>query len=97
VLHSFAGPEGANPYFGSLVIDGKGNLFGAASTGGASNLGTVFALNLISRKLRVLHTFDGADGANPLGGLLRDTHGRLYGTTYQGGTFGAGVVFILAP
>ncbi len=97
VLHSFAGPEGANPYFGSLVIDGKGNVFGTASTGGASNLGTVFALNLISRKLRVLHTFDGADGASPLGGLLRDTHGRLYGTTYQGGTFGAGVVFILAP
>jgi uncharacterized repeat protein (TIGR03803 family) len=67
VLHSFAGPEGANPYFGSLVIDGKGNVFGTASTGGASNLGTVFALNLISRKLRVLHTFDGADGASPLG------------------------------
>jgi uncharacterized repeat protein (TIGR03803 family) len=79
-----------------LVIDGSGNLFGAASTGGASNVGTVFELNP-RHKLTVLHTFSGADGANPLGGLLLDAHGNLYGTTYQGGAFGAGLVFILVP
>jgi uncharacterized repeat protein (TIGR03803 family) len=97
VLHSFAGPEGANPYFGSLVIDENGNLFGTASTGGASNLGTVFHFNSVLRKLKVLHTFSGTDGANPLGGLLDGADGKLYGTTYQGGTFGAGVTFALGP
>jgi uncharacterized repeat protein (TIGR03803 family) len=97
VLYSFAGPEGANPYFGTLVLDGKGHLFGAASTGGESNVGTVFEFYLASRKLTVLHTFTGVDGANPLGGLLRDAGGRLYGTTYQGGFFNAGVVFAVVP
>jgi len=96
VLHSFAGPEGANPYFGSLVIDNNGNLFGAASTGGASNIGTLFRLSPAGT-LTVMHTFGGADGANPLGGLLRDAHGNLYGTTYQGGALGAGAVFKFVP
>jgi len=90
------GPEGANPYFGSLVIDENGNIFGTASTGGRSNVGSVFKRSPGGR-LTVLHAFSGADGANPLGGLLRDTHGNLYGTTYQGGTFGAGIAFIVVP
>jgi len=96
VLHSFTGPEGANPYYGSLIVDENDNLIGAASTGGASNVGTVFEISP-HQKLKVLHTFSGADGANPLGGLLRDAYGNLYGTTYQGGAFGAGVVFSLVP
>jgi uncharacterized repeat protein (TIGR03803 family) len=62
VLHSFSGPEGASPYFGSLVIDENSNIFGAASTGGASNVGTVFKRSP-GGKLTVLHTFSGADGA----------------------------------
>ncbi len=96
VLHSFAGPEGVNPYFGSLVIDDNGNLFGAASGGGLSHSGTIFELSS-GHKLTVLHTFVGTDGANPLGGLLRDSHGNLYGTTYLGGSFDAGLAFILVP
>ncbi len=35
---------------------------------------------------RVLYSFaGGADGANPLAGLVRDAAGNLYGTTYDGG------------
>ena len=36
----------------------------------------------------------GADGVNP-NGLIRDSAENLYGTTYYGGTSGAGVVFKL--
>jgi len=97
VLYSFAGPEGANPYFGSVILDGKSNIFGAASTGGGSNVGSVFEFSLLSHSLKVLHTFSGADGANPLGGLLRDSQGKLYGTTYQGGNFNHGIVFAVVP
>ncbi|MBV8149739.1 MAG: hypothetical protein JO092_11645 [Candidatus Eremiobacteraeota bacterium] len=45
----------------------------------------------------VLFTFHGSDGAAPLGPLLMDAAGNLYGTTYQGGKYGEGTVFELAP
>jgi uncharacterized repeat protein (TIGR03803 family) len=40
----------------------------------------------------VLHTFTGGtDGGNPCAGLVADSVGNLYGTTYQGGIAGSGV------
>lgn len=41
----------------------------------------------------VLHTFTGPDGANPIGGLVEDEAGNLFGTTFFGGTYTNGVVF----
>jgi uncharacterized repeat protein (TIGR03803 family) len=41
-----------------------------------------------------LYNFTGeADGGQPLAGLVRDSAGNLYGTTYSGGASGFGVVF----
>jgi len=49
--------------------------------------GTVFKLNKAA-KIRVLHTFSGPpDGQDPLGGVVRDAKGNLYGTTYMGGVY----------
>jgi len=46
----------------------------------------------------LLYTFNGApDGGTPVGGLVRDASGNLYGTTENGGGFGWGVVFKLDP
>ena len=47
----------------------------------------------------VVHSFSGApaDGANPQADLVVDASGNLYGTTYVGGSAGAGTVFKLAP
>jgi len=45
-----------------------------------------------------LYTFTGAgDGGLPLGALLADSKGNLYGTTSGGGEFGKGTVFELTP
>jgi uncharacterized repeat protein (TIGR03803 family) len=42
----------------------------------------------------LLHTFVGrGDGASPYAGLVRDSAGNLYGTTYYGGKYGLGSVF----
>ena len=38
-----------------------------------------------------------ADGENPSAGLIKDTAGNLYGTTYSGVRRLAGTVFELAP
>lgn len=46
----------------------------------------------------VLYSFTGgADGGNPFGGVVRDSSGNLYGTTYRGGTDSTGVAFRLTP
>jgi uncharacterized repeat protein (TIGR03803 family) len=64
---------------------------------------TVFALGLLAstaaaERFKVLYRFTGKDdGANPQASLIRDAQGNLYGTTYQGGAFGFGVVFKLEP
>jgi uncharacterized repeat protein (TIGR03803 family) len=52
-----------------------------------------------ARKFKVLHTFHGRDGGGPMGVLVRDSAGNIYGTA-GGGTgkcskFGCGTVFKL--
>ena len=39
-----------------------------------------------AQRFKVLHTFHGGDGANPVGVLVRDAAGNIYGTTEAGGT-----------
>jgi hypothetical protein len=91
VLHSFAGPDGANPAAG-LVWDVAGNLYATAENGGSSGFGVVFELVRCDSgyDFKVLHDFAGGvfiggDGANPLASLKRDSAGNLYGTTAGGG------------
>jgi uncharacterized repeat protein (TIGR03803 family) len=46
-----------------------------------------------------LHSFlgNGKDGNYPYAGVIMDSGGNLFGTTYQGGASGDGVVFELSP
>jgi autotransporter passenger strand-loop-strand repeat protein/uncharacterized repeat protein (TIGR03803 family) len=96
-LASFNGTNGADPQAG-LISDAAGNLFGTTLSGGAYNDGTVFELvnnGGGSYTLESLASFDGADGANPDGGLIEDAAGNLYGATEAGGA-GDGTVFKIA-
>jgi uncharacterized repeat protein (TIGR03803 family) len=47
----------------------------------------------------VLHSFAGnsSDGAFPLGALIADSNGNLYGTAMDGGAFGMGIVYMVSP
>jgi uncharacterized repeat protein (TIGR03803 family) len=102
VLHNFNGPDGATPY-GNLIMDAKGRLYGTTTYGGVTTscsgtgyagCGVVFMLS--AGKETVLHRFTGgADGAWPVGGVVMDTRGSLYGTTNAGGSAGGGVAFKL--
>jgi uncharacterized repeat protein (TIGR03803 family) len=95
VLHSFqGGTDGASPY-GSVVRDTAGNLYGTTALGGTFNFGTVFKLDTTGKET-VLYSFTGnPDGANPVGGIILDKAGSLYGTTQDGGTSNFGTVFKL--
>lgn len=104
VLYAFGSTASSDGVFpiGPLIFDGKGNLYGAASQGGALGGGTVFELSPGSSGTwteKVLYNFTGgADGGFPYGGgLVFDGSGNLYGTTPSGGKYGFGTVFELIP
>src|SRR5260370_209644 len=94
-LASFNHSNGANPY-GGLVEDSSGNLFGTTQQGGTFGYGTVFELAAGSGSITTLANFNGSNGAYPVGGLVEDSGGNLFGTTYEGGAFFAGTVFEVA-
>ena len=95
VLHSFTDrPDGSEPFAG-LIHDNAGNLYGTTYLGGTSGAGTVFKVNKAGG-VTVLYNFTGgSDGGFPLGGLVRNAKGDLYGTTRSGGDLGNGSVFRL--
>ena len=92
------GADGSGPA-GTLLRDRRGNLYGTTIQGGtAASLGTVFKLNREGRET-VLHAFTGggfgnpgSDGSAPIGGLVRDEDGNMFGVTTLGGV-GYGTVF----
>jgi uncharacterized repeat protein (TIGR03803 family) len=94
VLHSFNyETDGVRPT-GNLVMDAAGNLYGT-STGDTIVEGNVWELSPANGNwnLSVLHSFSG-DYSGPLGGLLMDSAGNLYGASFVNGY---GNVFKLSP
>jgi uncharacterized repeat protein (TIGR03803 family) len=89
VLHSFNGPDGQFPW-GGVILDERGNLYGTTLAGGGrADAGTIFKIDR-NGKETVLHRFNverdgGRSGYFPVGNLLRDSAGNLYGTTMDGG------------
>lgn len=100
--YPFNGADGAYP-FGGLVADAIGNLYGASLNGGSANLGVIYELSPAAGGAveSVLYNFAGssmnADGAYPLGDLIFDAAGNLYGTTSAGGASNNGTIFELSP
>lgn len=99
VLHDFAGSsdgssaDGSSPT-GSLIADKAGNLYGTTEFGGAggencttdgNGCGTIFKLAPDGTESVIYSFRGGSDGKWPLGGLVMDVAGNLYGTTMHGG------------
>jgi uncharacterized repeat protein (TIGR03803 family) len=117
ILYSFPTAKQGYVPNGNLLFDSAGNLYGATIFGGGKGTtcdpfyqycGAVFKLSPPKTKggkwtEKVLHSFaGGTDGANPNGGLVLDSKGAIYGTTYAGGyeggacgSGGCGTVFEL--
>jgi uncharacterized repeat protein (TIGR03803 family) len=95
-LFSFDGTNGASPQYGALVQGFDGNFYGTTQLGGTFGYGTVFKITA-GGTLTTVHSFNFADGAFPLAGLLLSTNGNFYGTAEQGGVYGDGTVFEITP
>lgn len=95
VLHNFTGyPNDGYIPEGILVQGADGNFYGTTYKGGAYNLGTVFSISSTGT-YKVLYSFGGVtnDGRLPYTGVTQGTDGNLYGTTANGGTKNAGMIF----
>ena len=109
VIHTFGieRGDGATPW-GQLIADSAGNIYGTTAIGGDvscphAQCGTVFELSPNANGSwteTALHDFHGYDGQLPIGGVIFDRGGNLWGTTSGGGTVsgklsGFGTVFVL--
>lgn len=104
ILQSFT----TYPYAG-VIVDAAGNLYGTTYEGGlgpcsgGSGCGTVFELSPevggAGWTEKILHSFGviEGDGAYTFAGLIFDSSGNLYGTTWGGGTYNYGAVFEVTP
>ena len=104
LLHTFQDKPAKFPD-AALVADSAGNLYGTTTNGlnqcgTPQHCGVVFKLTQDSGgkwAYSILHVFKGPDGGSPLGRLIFDSSGNLYGTTEQGGAYNEGTVFELSP
>jgi uncharacterized repeat protein (TIGR03803 family) len=91
--------DGTQP--NGLVQDANGNFYGTALSGGAYGQGTVFEISPAG-KLTTLYSFcpggqQCTDGAEPNSTLVQGTDGSFYGSTEEGGSQFAGVIFKITP
>src|SRR5580700_10601557 len=96
VFYTFSFTDGSSPN-GDLIRDSGGNFYGTTQFGGSSNRGLVFKLDSKGNET-ILYTFSGGtDGGIPIGRVIRDSGGNLYGITSVGGdpTCSCGTVFKL--
>ena len=102
LLASFDGSDGSSPR-GFVYTDASGSLYGVTSTGGANGDGAIFELastgtttaSSYASAPTLLASFSGDDGSSPIGGLIADSNGDLFGATSAGGANGDGAVFEL--
>jgi hypothetical protein len=104
ILYNFSS-DGMAPG-GDLIFKGR-NLYGATVLGGPGNWGTIFELKHESNGSwthSVLYDFNGKkDGRYPIGSLIFDKSGNLYGagggdvSCTKGDRWGCGNIFVLKP
>ncbi len=96
---------GKNPY-GGVTLDTLGNLYGTTVAGGAGGVcsgdgcGIVYELSHSGSQWTetVLYNFrDAPDASNPGSAVMFDIQGRLVGTAPDGGAYGVGAIYQLAP
>jgi len=107
VVYSFQGCPNSFAGSGQVAFDTAGNIYGATPEGGdgcqgGSSPGGVYQLSHTGGNwnFQILYVFAGGyhDGCVPLGNVVVDRSGNIFGTTYECGSyFGAGIVYEVSP
>jgi uncharacterized repeat protein (TIGR03803 family) len=100
-IYSFSKTSGL-PSWGPVTLDSAGNLYGTTQNEGGPDgggKGTVYKLSKTAWgwNFTLLYTFRGPRGAYPVGTVVFDSVGNLYGTTSEGGATNHGTAFELSP
>ncbi len=94
-LTYFNGDNGFSPT--GLTLGNDGNFYGTTllggTNGGPGGQGTVFKVTATG-ELTSLFSFNGENGSQP-NALTLGEDGKLYGTTYDGGSYNLGTVFVV--
>ncbi|HEX3666892.1 MAG TPA: choice-of-anchor tandem repeat GloVer-containing protein [Rhizomicrobium sp.] len=102
-LYTFQGGNDGWSPVANLIVDKSGNLYGTTQAGGSTTACNGVGCGIVFRIApdgteTVLYDFTGVDdGAHPSAGVIADSMGNFYGTTYTGGADDEGTVFRLTP
>ena len=103
ILKSFTSVPDGNICYATLVPDTNGWLYGTTFSGGTYTNGTIFAIRTNAFGYAGTNTYGyvklasfniATNGALPYAGVTLGSDGNFYGTTYTGGTFTNGVIFM---
>lgn len=104
LLHTFTGDNDGAGTDAALILDSSGNIFGTTLYGSPSEFGDVFEFSPSGGGWTetMLFDFTFGDGGVPIGGVIADAAGNLYGTAAYGGNGGCpypgcGIVYELSP
>jgi uncharacterized repeat protein (TIGR03803 family) len=91
VIRAFNPSSGGSIPYGALLMDTNGNLYGANSAGGTNGWGTIFELTPNAQGgWKYTQLYDCGvrqDCSVPMGSLVMDRSGNLYGVTIFGNAF----------
>lgn len=97
LLHTFTGGADGGDAESALVQWTDGSFYGTTRGGGVNSNGTVFKVTTNGALTTLVQFTGGNDGSIPVGGLVLCPDGNFYGATGNGGAYGLGTVFRLAP
>ena len=96
VLRTFSGNV-AGP-FDTPTLDAAGNVYGTSNGTGLYTLGEVFKLTPSNGGwIYTSVSFDGSNGERPVGSVILDAAGNIYGTASSGGTNEFGTIWEITP
>src|SRR5262245_35183007 len=78
-------------------LQSQAHVWALTLNGGGFSQCAIIICNSDGTGLNVAHSFHGPAGFHPYGNILMASDGNLYGTCYDGGTYGSCTVFKFDP